>query len=112
MLNLNEMAYVYLLCDSGHDNVFKIGVTKGSIEKRIKKLQTGNGDEIFLVDYYETEHPFYIEKIMHQRHYPEHKLNEWFELKPESVFDFRKECEEIEKIIKDLEDNPFFKINK
>lgn len=32
------MAYVYLICDSGQDNTFKIGVTRGSIEKRIKKI--------------------------------------------------------------------------
>ena len=104
------MGFVYLLCDNSYDNVFKIGVTKGSIEKRIKKLQTGNSNEIFLVDYYETEHPFYIEKIMHQRHCPEYKLNEWFELKTESVLNFKKECEEIEKMITDLKNNPFFKV--
>jgi len=103
------MAYVYLLCDSGHDNVFKIGMTRGSIEKRIKKLQTGNGDEIFLVDYYETEYPFFIEKTLHHRHWPEHKLYEWFELEPESVFNFKNECEEIEKIIIGLKGNPFLK---
>lgn len=103
------MAYVYLICDSGHDNVFKIGMTRGSVEKRIKKLQTGNGDEIFLVDFYETQYPFFIEKTLHQRHWPEHKLYEWFELNTDSVFNFREECEEIEKITTELKDNPFFK---
>ena len=43
------------LIQSGQDNTFKIGVTRGSIEKRIKKLQTGNSEEIFLVNYYETD---------------------------------------------------------
>lgn len=103
------MAYVYLICDSGQDNVFKIGVTKGSVEERIKKLQTGNGNEIFLVDFYETKYPFFIEKTLHHRHWPEHKLYEWFELKSDSVFDFKKECMEIEKIVMELNDNPFFK---
>ena len=31
------MAFVYLLGDSGQDNTYKIGVTRGKIEKRIKQ---------------------------------------------------------------------------
>ena len=94
------MAYVYLLCDSGQDNTFKIGVTKGPIEKRIKKLQTGNGSEIFLSNYYETDYPFLIEKMMHQKHFSDKKLNEWFTLDIDTVVNFKKECEEFEEIIK------------
>lgn len=105
------MACVYLICDSGQDNTFKIGVTRGSIEKRIKKLQTGNGEEIFLVNYYETEHPFLIEKMMHQKHYSDKKLNEWFTLDAESVKNFKSDCEDFEKTIEALKDNPFFKKN-
>lgn len=105
------MACVYLICDSGQDNTFKIGVTRGSIEKRIKKLQTGNGEEIFLVNYYETEYPFLIEKMMHQKHYSDKKLNEWFTLDAESVSNFKKDCEDFEKTIEALKDNPFFKKN-
>lgn len=105
------MACVYLICDSGQDNTFKIGVTRGSIEKRIKKLQTGNGEEIFLVNYYETEYPFLIEKMMHQKHCSDKKLNEWFTLDAEGVSNFKKDCEEFEKTIEALKDNPFFKKN-
>ena len=47
--------YVYLLTDG---EFFKIGVTKGSIEKRIKKLQTGNPNNIAIVNYHLTEYPF------------------------------------------------------
>ena len=102
------MAYVYLLCDSGQDNTFKIGVTKGPIEKRIKKLQTGNGCEIFLANYYETDYPFIIERMMHQKHFSDKKLNEWFTLDSESVANFKKDCQEFEETIKALKDNPFF----
>ena len=52
------MGSVYLLGDSEKEGIFKIGVTRGDIQKRIKKLQTGNGGEIYLLSYYETEHPF------------------------------------------------------
>ena len=51
------MGFVYLICDSGYDSMFKIGVTRQPIEKRIKQLQTGNGSEIFLVNYHKTEYP-------------------------------------------------------
>ena len=102
------MAFVYLLCDSGQDNCFKIGVAKKSIEKRKKQLQTGNCSEIFLSDYHETDYPYYIEKMLHQKHYPEKKIGEWFELTTESVINFKKECEELEKLIENMKDNPFF----
>ena len=107
------MAFVYLLCDSGHDNMFKIGMTRGDVEKRIKKLQTGNGSEIFLVKKYETKYPFYLEKMLHQRHWPERKLNEWFELSTESVMNFEEDCKFYEDIVELLsETNPFFNIKK
>ena len=99
---------VYLLCDSGQDHLFKIGVTKNKIEDRIKKLQTGNGNEIFLVNYYETDYPFYIEHMLHQKHFPDKKLNEWFELDFDSVRNFKEDCEFFEKLVDAMKDNPFF----
>lgn len=103
------MAFVYLLCDSGQDNCFKIGVTRGTIEKRMKKLQTGNGEEIFLADYYETDYPFFIERMMHQRYFSERKKNEWFNLMPEERNRFRDDCVEFEQAARALEDNAFLK---
>jgi hypothetical protein len=101
------MAYVYLLCDSGHDNMFKIGITRGNIEKRVKKLQTGNANEIFLVNYYETEYPFFIEKMMHLRHFGNHKHGEWFELESYDLSNFIKHCKECEEIAEAMKNNPF-----
>ena len=103
------MAYVYLLCDSGQDNMFKIGVTKQPIEKRIKQLQTGNGSEIFLVDYHATEYPYYIERMLHQKFCSERKIGEWFDLDNEDIKLFKEECQKLEKIIIELKDNNFFK---
>ena len=67
------MAYVYLIGDSGQDNTFKIGVTRKNVEKRIKQLQTGNGAEIYLVNFYETNYPFFIERLLHTKFYPKQK---------------------------------------
>ena len=78
-------------------------------EKRIKKLQTGNGEEIFLADYYETDYPFFVERMMHQRYYAEKKLNEWFNLTPEEKSRFREDCREFEHMAEELEDNVFLK---
>ena len=101
------MAFVYLLCDSGQDNTYKIGVTRGKIEKRIKQLQTGNGNEIYLVDFYETKYPFFLERWLHMKYYPQQKLNEWFILCDEDVFKFKENCYAIEENAIALEDNPF-----
>ena len=101
------MAFVYLLGDSGQDNTFKIGMTRGKVEKRIKQLQTGNGEEIYLVNFYETDYPFFIERLLHTKLYPKQKRNEWFNLDTEDVINFKKYCEEIEINAEALKDNPF-----
>ena len=103
------MAYVYLLGDSGQDNTFKIGVTRGSVEKRIRQLQTGNGEEIYLVNFYETDYPFFIERLMHNKFYAKQKRNEWFNLDVEDVVKFRDHCKAFEDTASSLKDNPFSK---
>lgn len=99
------MGIVYLISDG---ELYKIGVTKSDIEKRIKKLQTGNGKEIYLVAKHKTEYPYYVEKTLHFRHCNEYELGEWFDLKDKSIFDFEKECEKIEEMIETMKDNPWF----
>ena len=101
------MAFVYILGDTGQDNTFKIGVTRGEVEKRVKQLQTGNGEEIYLVNFYETEYPFFLERSLHLKFYPKQKRNEWFNLGYEDVVKFKEYCKEIENNIEALKDNPF-----
>lgn len=101
------MGFVYLLCDSGQDYTYKIGVTRGKIEKRIKQLQTGNSSEIYLVDFYETKYPFFLERWLHIKFCPQQKVGEWFFMKDEDVLNFKKDCSLIEENAIALEDNPF-----
>jgi hypothetical protein len=103
------MGFVYLLGDWGKEKIYKIGVTRGKIEKRIKSLQTGNSGEIYIVDYFETENPFFIEKRLHLIYNKERisKEKEWFELELEDVKKFKKHCEDIEKLIKTMKENHF-----
>lgn len=112
MASSYKKGFVYLLGDWLKEGYYKIGVTRGSIERRIKKLQTGNAGEIYMCRYYETEIPFFIEKWLHFKLFGEKIKNEWFELTEQQVFDFQKECKKIEEIYKEMEKNPFFKGKK
>ena len=103
------MAFVYLLGTSRQDNVYKIGITRGKIEKRIKQLQTGNDEEIYILNSFETEYPFFIERSLHLKFCPQNKKNEWFELEMEDVSNFKKYCTLFEDNAKVLEDNSFAK---
>ena len=102
--------YVYLICDNANE-LYKIGVTKSNIEKRIKKLQTGNATELFLVNYHESNYPYRIESMLHNRFKSQNVLNEWFELSKDDVTNFKNICLQIENMIKSLKDNPFFSKN-
>lgn len=103
------MGYVYLLGDWEKDGAYKIGVTRGDVEKRIKKLQTGNCGKIYLVSTYETNNPFLMESMLHSRYAGRKILNEWFELTADEVIEFQKTCKEVQDTIDALKDNYFFK---
>jgi len=107
-MKMARSGYVYLIGKSETDNIFKIGLTTGSIEKRIKKLQTGNETELYLADFHETKYPFFVEKTLHLRLSEYKKVGEWFELPNDVVLNFKKMCEDIENMIVSLKDNPFF----
>ena len=106
---LKLMGTVYLLGDWEKENYYKIGVTRGDVEKRIMKLQTGNGGEIYLVAKYETEHPFMMEKMLHVRFQNDKVLNEWFELDTETVTHFTEHCQKVEETINALKENYYFR---
>ena len=71
--------YVYLLKEDGDNVMYKIGVTKSpKIEDRIKKLQTGNGNRIVLIDCFLTNKPFKLEKMLHTKYSTSREEGEWF----------------------------------
>lgn len=88
---------VYLLCDPS-TNLFKIGVTAGSVSKRIDELQTGNSCEIHLVAFHETDIPFFIESSLHRHFREKHSINEWYELDVNDISSFEDTCMKYEKI--------------
>ena len=101
------MGYVYLICDAEKE-LFKIGVTTGDVEKRLKKLQTGNGGKLHIVHVQETDKPFKMETMLHHRFFSKKKLNEWFELSPDEVIHFEDYCNQCQHNMDVLKDNPFF----
>lgn len=108
---MNKKGYVYLLADGLKDGIYKIGVTRGTIENRIKKLQTGNAGELYICRYFQTNIPFFIEKHLHLQFFPKKIKNEWFNLSDEEVLDFHNRCAKIEEIYNTLKDNYFFNKN-
>ena len=99
---------VYLLCDPS-TNLFKIGMTRGSVDKRIKELQTGNSCEIHLVKKFDTTIPSYIESSLHHHFFGKQTLNEWYELEADDIKAFEETCQKYQKAAEALQDNPFFK---
>lgn len=104
---MKKMSFVYLLGDFEQDDAYKIGVTRNSIEKRIKQLQTGNSSEIYLVDFHETDYPFFIERSLHLKYNCKQKKNEWFTLEKDDVVNFKNTCISLEERANALKSNPF-----
>ena len=103
------MGYVYLIGEIGKEGKYKIGSTRAKdVNKRLKQLQTGNSSELFIKECYETEHPFKLEKMLHNHFKSSSLIGEWFELSESDTEAFRGVCEEKEKIISSLKDNPFY----
>lgn len=98
------MGNVYLLMSTdsdGEKELFKIGITKSSIEKRIKSLSTGNPNKIILINSYKSKNYKDIEKWLHSRYSLNKTIskNEWFVLTDEQVINFVETCKKIDETI-------------
>ena len=62
---MKKDGYVYLIGSVDDKKRFKIGVTRGEVEKRLKKLQTGNPEQLYVRHKYKTSSPFKLEKMLH-----------------------------------------------
>jgi hypothetical protein len=103
------MGYVYLIGEIGKEGRYKIGSTKAkNVNKRLKQLQTGNSSELFIKESYETEHPFKLEKMLHNHFKYKNLTGEWFDLSEADTGAFRGICEEKMKVIDSLKDNPVY----
>jgi len=104
------MGTVYLMGEFVDNGRFKIGITKNSVEKRIKELQTGNSNEIFLVNKYETDNYRKVEGMLHRKFGTSRAIGEWFDLTHEQVVSFTEEAEKADQLVSLLlRDNHFYK---
>lgn len=99
---------VYLICENGDNQLYKIGVTKGSVSDRLKKLQTGNGNPLYCVTSFQSKSPYKLEKMLHAHFANDREEGEWFLLNKDQVSEFEALCQKFESIIEALKDNPFF----
>lgn len=102
------MGNVYLLMSTdsdGEKELFKIGITKSSIEKRIRTLSTGNPNKIVLINSYNSKNYKEIEKWLHSRYSLNRTIakNEWFILTDEQVSNFFETCKKIDETINHIQ---------
>ena len=103
------MGYVYLIGEIGNDSNYKIGSTRAKdVNKRLKQLQTGSSSKLYIKESFETEHPFKLEKMLHNHFKDKNLIGEWFELSESDVKTFKGICEDKMKIIESLKNNPFY----
>lgn len=102
--------YIYLICDPANDT-YKIGVTRNLTSNRIKKLQTGNSTELYIVSTYYFQYPFRLEKMLHLHFRDKQVLNEWFKLDLQDTNNFTNTCDILVERIRAMEENPFFMKN-
>lgn len=88
------MTSVYLI--RANDGKYKIGTAKYP-EKRLRQLQTGNSDELLLIETYQSHNARKIETILHNHYSYGKERGEWFNLSVEDECKFRNFCEKIEK---------------
>ncbi len=101
--------FVYLIGQLDNKNTYKIGVTKKDVNLRLKELQTGSSEELYVHSHFFSKFPYKLENFLHKSLNIHNKVNEWFILSEEQAKDFKRKCEDYEKIFDSLKDNPFFK---
>lgn len=97
------MKFIYLI-QSLENSYYKIGVSKNP-KRRIKQLQTGNASELRLIDTYESEYAYKIEKTLQRKYSYLKKKGEWFDMSITNEVFFTQECQKIEESIIFLKKN-------
>ena len=109
------MAYLYLISKiDNNEDIYKIGFTRKNpkLLKRLKQLQTGNENDLILVDQYESKFAIMIETAIHNMWKHKNKRGEWFYLTQEEVLNFKNKCKKIEENFIFLsKENEYFKKN-
>lgn len=90
------MKSVYLI--RGNDGRYKIGIANNP-RKRILQLQTGNSDELTLIESYPSENARKIETALHAQYSHNKTIGEWFDLSITEEVQFMDRCKNIDETI-------------
>ena len=104
--------FVYLIGQLDNKEMFKIGVTKKDVNLRLKELQTGSSEELYICSHFKSKYAYKLEKMLHRHFSSNNKINEWFIFNDSQFSNFSKLCEHYEHILDSLQDNPFFNKTK
>jgi len=88
------MSFVYLIKTRDLEE-YKIGFTKGNVEKRLKNLQTGCPSELVLVECFESEFSTKIESSLHFMWDHYRVSGEWFYFPNNEQNKFNQLCEQL-----------------
>ena len=78
-----QKGYVYFI-GNGQDDYVKIGISI-NLTSRVKSLQTGFGEYLFLYGFIYCENYIDLEKILHKKYNSQRKTGEWFEINRDEV---------------------------
>jgi len=95
---------LYILNAQG-TNLYKIGVTRYKVSKRIAALQTGNPNKIVVVWQLESEYANNIEKTVHRFYSYCKTSGEWFEFEDISLEEVKEKIKQIEQHIILIKEN-------
>ena len=90
------MKLVYLI--RNNNSQYKIGISK-SPSKRIEQHQTGNPDELKIIETYESENAAKIETALHNMYIHKRANREWFNLSIVEEVNFVTNCKRIDESI-------------
>ena len=89
---------IYLISSEiNNDILYKIGITKRDVNKRLKQLKTGNPATLNIINVFESKWATKIEANLHVSYDSKRIVGskEWFSLNNEDVKNFTSRCQQI-----------------
>jgi hypothetical protein len=87
---------IYLISSEiNNDILYKIGITKRDVSKRLRELKTGNAATLSVVNVFESKWAFKIETNLHTSYQTKNVRGEWFRLNEDEVKNFTSRCQQI-----------------
>jgi hypothetical protein len=84
---------IYLISSELNNNtLYKIGITKRNINKRLNELKTGNPATLSVIHTFESKYAPKIEKHFHKSKASSNVGGEWFQLSEQDIANFIPQC--------------------